>query len=351
MSSADASTELWTSNGTSSGTTKIVPTSLQNGTSFSEISDLQTLNSQLVFIANDGDGDQLWESNGTASGTTLVDPNGLTTYGNGSYGSTQINNSFVNNGILYFVGNDGTDGLQVYQTDGTVAGTQMVTDINAGNSGYNGANPLLLAYDGNQLFFFADDGIHGEQLWSAAPSNGPTITPITPQTVTVEQPFGLTVQATDSSDPTPNLVYSLIDNPPSTASINPSTGAFTWTPPVTGVFAIVVQVEDTNQSTSSTATFQVTVNPAAAAQLLIESAPSTSPPARPVRSRWAWKTSTATAAPSRATTRRSSCNRRAQPAPSTRRPRAQRRSRAPSFSPATRLRQSITPTRLPARRL
>ncbi len=215
--------ELWTSSGTAGGTSQIIPASLPSGATLGEIDNLTALGSLLVFTADDGNGTQLWESNGTDSGTTVIDPNGPTVSSSSSYGDM-----VQNNGILYFEGTDTTDGSQVWQTNGTQAGTQMVSDINAGTGPYSdrytddGAYPKLLAYNDSQLFFFANNSIKGEQLWSASAGNGPTITPIQPQSVTVNQTLSFTVQATDGNDP---LEYSLIDQPPSsTATIGSTSG-------------------------------------------------------------------------------------------------------------------------------
>ena len=62
---------------------------------------------------------------------------------------------------LFFVADDGKHGTELYQTDGTAAGTSLVKDINPeGNSHAQG----LVVYKG-QLYFGADDGKHGYELW------------------------------------------------------------------------------------------------------------------------------------------------------------------------------------------
>ena len=38
-------------------------------------------------------------------------------------------------GYVYFAANDGTDGVQLWRSDGTTAGTVMITDLNAANGG------------------------------------------------------------------------------------------------------------------------------------------------------------------------------------------------------------------------
>ena len=47
-------------------------------------------------------------------------------------------------------------------TDGTTDGTKLAVDINPGP---DGSGPWSLVLSGKQLFFTADDGDHGEELW------------------------------------------------------------------------------------------------------------------------------------------------------------------------------------------
>ncbi len=64
--------------------------------------------------------------------------------------------------------------------------------------------------------------------------------------------------ANDPDIPANSLTYSLV-NPPAGASINPSTGVFSWTPSTSGSFGITVQVTDNGvPNLSDTETFFVT---------------------------------------------------------------------------------------------
>jgi ELWxxDGT repeat protein len=65
-------------------------------------------------------------------------------------------------GTLFFVADDGQHGRELWRSDGTAAGTTMVIDI---NSGSGSAAPSNLTPLGNTLFFVADDGQHGRELW------------------------------------------------------------------------------------------------------------------------------------------------------------------------------------------
>ena len=261
-------TQLWSSDGSPQGTNQMSPTSLA-GDNFSDLASLVSLGNVLIFTADDGiHGDELWSSDGTANGTTLIDDidPGI---GSGIGGSIL---GVENDGLLYFAADDGTHGYEPWVTDGTQQGTEMIADVNPGPAS---SYPDLLAGVNGQILFYYNDGVHGTELWTASPGPGPVITPIQSQEVTVQQVLSLSVQATFSSDATPNLVYSLVNGPPAGTTINASSGDFTWQPAATGVFTIAVRVTDTNQQgdPSTTETFAVVVNPAAANQVGIASPP------------------------------------------------------------------------------
>jgi ELWxxDGT repeat protein len=65
-------------------------------------------------------------------------------------------------GELFFVANDGVHGTELWQSDGTEEGTVLVADISP-NSTDIGA--WALTAFGGGLFFFGDDGVHGWEPW------------------------------------------------------------------------------------------------------------------------------------------------------------------------------------------
>ncbi len=114
----------------------------------------------LFFGANDGShGEELWRSDGTAAGTKLVRDIMPGSNDSGPYNLTNVG------GTLFFGANDPTHGAELWRSDGTAAGTKLVRDINPASAGFRDSNPSSLTNLGGTLFFVADDGVHGPALW------------------------------------------------------------------------------------------------------------------------------------------------------------------------------------------
>jgi ELWxxDGT repeat protein len=67
---------------------------------------------------------------------------------------------------LFFSANDGVNGTELWKSDGTAAGTVLVKDIFPGSGFYISSNPCNLTAVGSTLFFSANDGVNRE-LWKS----------------------------------------------------------------------------------------------------------------------------------------------------------------------------------------
>ena len=68
------------------------------------------------------------------------------------------------NGTLFFIADDGVNGAELWKSNGTAGGTVLVKDIRVGTSGSSLAN---LTNVNGTLFFSADDGVNGLELWKS----------------------------------------------------------------------------------------------------------------------------------------------------------------------------------------
>ncbi|MFT5048816.1 MAG: ELWxxDGT repeat protein [Chlamydiales bacterium] len=123
--------------------------------------------SSLTFIvaSNGTDGFELYRTDGTAMGTVMVkdiNPNG----------SSSPEKFTWMNGLLFFTASDGsTSGRELWKSDGSEAGTVMVKDIKPGISS---SHPDLLTVVGGTLFFRATDTVDVE-LWKSDGTEAGTV--------------------------------------------------------------------------------------------------------------------------------------------------------------------------------
>ena len=150
-------TELWSSDGTEAGTLlvkdvwpgKFSPSEPWSSTP----KELVNVNGAAYFVASHDFGKELWKTDGTSEGTQPVDA-----ISTGGYPTPYLANV---DGVLYFSSLPDSGGWKLWKNDGTEAGTTLIKDVDERSYLYPN---LFRGIDGVSLFF-ANDGVHGRELW------------------------------------------------------------------------------------------------------------------------------------------------------------------------------------------
>jgi ELWxxDGT repeat protein len=159
--------ELWKSNGTSPGTVLIKD--IRPGALSSNLRELTNVNGTLFFAADNGvSGRELWKSNGAAAGTVIIkDINP----GGGLSDPKYLTNV---NGKVFFAANNGSNGVELWVSNGLGAGTVLVKNITSDTGGAQRSYPKFLINVSGTLFFQADNGLVGKELWKSDGTNAGT---------------------------------------------------------------------------------------------------------------------------------------------------------------------------------
>lgn len=195
-SSSNGTEQLWKSDGTKAGTVLVKTI----GASWppASIEKFVSLNNIIYFAAYTRDF-TLWRSDGTAEGTFGIvspgDPPDLLVWNNSLYLSAYVNapdgeshwsffrsdgtatgtvelqkisaGPFASNGsLLFFGGRDQQHGNELWMTDGTPQGTTLLKDI---WPGYYSSEPGFLISTTTGIYFSANDGGHGDELFRLTP--------------------------------------------------------------------------------------------------------------------------------------------------------------------------------------
>ena len=142
--------DLWTTDGTEVGTTKIYDLTLAAG---DLVKGAYSSDTQMWFIVERDSGVdplELWRSDGTNEGTELIK----------SFADDFFSAATTQNGAFFMAASTETDGRELWRSDGTTGGTVMVTD-----HAEPGSDPDDLVALGSTLFFTAVDGAHDRELW------------------------------------------------------------------------------------------------------------------------------------------------------------------------------------------
>ena len=181
QSSTGQGFEPWISDGTPQGTFQIadlnagpgssVP-SLENGDPIDNIATLGVqVGSVMYFAANNGSfGTELWRTDGTAAGTRLVSNIAADTT---STTSSSFPRNLTNvNGRLYFSANNNIAGRELWRSDGTAGGTRLVAELTLGSTGgldVTGRTGSWASVGDTLLFAGANfgSGFAGQELFAA----------------------------------------------------------------------------------------------------------------------------------------------------------------------------------------
>lgn len=245
--------ELWQSDGTPTGT--LLVKDIFAGVGSSAPDDLTKLNGTLIFSAfNAGSGRELWRSDGTLAGTVQILDIIPGSIGSAPQGMRKV----LANRVIFAASSDSA-GSELWATDGTAGGTAQIHDIAPGEIG---SNPASFTVVNTDIFFVADDGGTGRELWQiagTAVNNHPPAASSGRLAAQCDSPVSGTLSATDNDgDP---LTFSIVHNGAKGVAVitNPATGTYTYTPnsmcePGTDTFTFVANdgTTDSNVATIST---------------------------------------------------------------------------------------------------
>ncbi len=164
---------IWVTDGTTANTNFLKATMTDTSVNNFGLLDAVNLPGKFIFpVSNETNQFELWQSDGTAAGTVLFksfapNPTGTTSspiiYVNFSFNPTTHQLSYPLLNGKFFFSASGPEGNELWMSDGTVAGTQIVKDINPGAA--NGIVSDSYLYTTSGMFFAANDGVHGNELW------------------------------------------------------------------------------------------------------------------------------------------------------------------------------------------
>lgn len=153
-------TELWVSDGTTDGT-HVVKDILEDPGLLAFPGDLIVAGDKLFFRHDDGGGFELWVSDGSDEGTVKIDlaPDG------GSFPGQMVTSGT----LLFFVADDGTHGQELWVSNGTFEGTSMVRDIHVVEDeiDFSGARIKPIGSLAGEFYFWAEDQVIGQALWKS----------------------------------------------------------------------------------------------------------------------------------------------------------------------------------------
>jgi ELWxxDGT repeat protein len=157
---------LWVSEGTQASTIQLSTTITFDISSYT----FGVIGQKLIFAGRTAEtGIELYVTDGTPAGTQLVKDILPGPLDSEPYDGVMMNNT------LYFTAFTNTEGRELWKTDGTTAGTTLVKDINPGAEGSNYPGAYSPIANGSYFLFAARGTSDGRELWKSDGTTGGTI--------------------------------------------------------------------------------------------------------------------------------------------------------------------------------
>jgi ELWxxDGT repeat protein len=161
--------QLWSTDGSAPGTFRAANAFGElDPNAFASKSQRAVLGNTLIMAHNDGiHGIELWRTDGSAAGTVFIKD----IFPGRASSSPDLLTTFA--GRVWFRADDGTNGSELWQTGGNPDDTSLVRDIRFGSEG-GGVRSLVVC--GDRLYFVSDSGTigvsEGEELYSVPGVDG-----------------------------------------------------------------------------------------------------------------------------------------------------------------------------------
>jgi ELWxxDGT repeat protein len=167
--------QLYTTNGTSAGTKLLKDfQSVSLTGAFGTLT--PTINNKFYFTTYSSQGSALWGSDGTVAGTQLTKTIIATSFDQNSgripiiltdfLGTSRDSINLKNfNGKFFMIADDSVHGYEPWITDGTATGTKLVKDIFKNKGSSIALDSFTFIYSQQGLYFTANDNTTGNELW------------------------------------------------------------------------------------------------------------------------------------------------------------------------------------------
>lgn len=174
--------EMWVTDGTEANTTLVKNLVEGIGASFILLTNAVNVPGKFIFAVSDGTSrSELWQSDGTVAGTTVFksfDPANSADIPlialNYSYRNGTVSTNLFQGNKFFFVAGTAAEGREVWVSDGTLANTTVLKDINPGAADGIDLSNISYLYTTTAFFFAANDGVNGNELWKTDGTNAGT---------------------------------------------------------------------------------------------------------------------------------------------------------------------------------